>query len=624
MKYSVSYDYAKKNEEQQGVDCSSSAFQIYSGIDHLENKIINDDYIYISVSDLQVEMIRNGKLLPEDDYPGLGGYFTDEATVSQYYTKDGHYDAAGLADCLQQMPHYDNDKAAEAALKNEVYHPEYNRQLICLKIDREKLAELNHGNGQFAAAVGKCEKNDHLGRGGGNQGYNNFLTELYNRGCLTYDESRSRIGENTTCYDYDEKRNRAAMREVDCRESVQQNPALEGKNAVPSKEICEKTSMGPPNYVEAEPFHSTPIVRDGLHEKLNDPDLFKKSPGEIEYSENQFGKQAEGILGTSSGERNAYAQRKAGGAYRRETDDGGHLIGARFSGSPQKENLEAQDRNLNRGGYKQMENRWAEEQKAGNQIYAHVESFRSNGSERPDAFMGYTVMERPDGSRTWDAFSYQNESAETQQAWADALDRLDPDGTRYDTAPNAREYDPSQYADILTDYSYEARRGAKKRGSNSSEKPVEHQQDGNLLSQEGQETTKAENAMAEGPNGEQPQMESIAAPMARLTEQSDAAEKTAAEQETENQEDAGQAKEQGAADDETVSMDDVAGQSDAAEKTAAEQETENQETAGLAENEEAAAEETASLDDVAGQSDAAEKTAAEQETENQEDARQAK
>lgn len=63
-------------------------------------------------------------------------------------------------------------------------------------------------------------------------------------------------------------------------------------------------------------------------------------------------------------DRNSYAQLKAGGEDRRTgedgeaKDDGGHLIGRRFGGSGELDNIVAQDSHLNRGEYKKMEDKW--------------------------------------------------------------------------------------------------------------------------------------------------------------------------------------------------------------------------------------------------------------------------
>ena len=85
------------------------------------------------------------------------------------------------------------------------------------------------------------------------------------------------------------------------------------------------------------------------------------------------------------------------------------------------------------------EDGWDAALENGDKIYAHVDTYKSNGSDRPDVYMGYTVTEHPDGSREWDAFSYQNESAATQEAWADelaAFDEENPEKNPYDNPMN--------------------------------------------------------------------------------------------------------------------------------------------------------------------------------------------
>ena len=155
-----------------------------------------------------------------------------------------------------------------------------------------------------------------------------------------------------------------------------------------------------------------------LHDDLRDPNLFTDNqPGNYTYGETPYGKHAEGNMTLSDGERNARAQREAGGVNRRPTDDGGHLIGNRFDGSGDAENLDAQDSNINRGSYKQLENREAAQLQNGDQVFTSKDTFKSNHSERPDAYMGYDITEQPDGTRDWDAYSYQNENAATQEAW---------------------------------------------------------------------------------------------------------------------------------------------------------------------------------------------------------------
>ncbi len=172
-----------------------------------------------------------------------------------------------------------------------------------------------------------------------------------------------------------------------------------------------------------------------LSEVMDDPTFFEThGAGEYSYDESELGKNAHGILELADEPiRDANAQRQAGGMDRRPDDDGGHLIGARFGGAPTEENLDAQNRNLNRGAYKSEENSWAEALQESAKVYANIDTYKREGTERPDAYMGWTVTESPDGQRHWDAFSYTNESAETQDQWARELEEL-PDT---DDVPNA-------------------------------------------------------------------------------------------------------------------------------------------------------------------------------------------
>ncbi len=159
---------------------------------------------------------------------------------------------------------------------------------------------------------------------------------------------------------------------------------------------------------------------------LKNSKLFEENPpGEYEYYDNGKGKGARGQLALETGERNQYVQRTVGKEDRRDTDDGGHLIGARFKGSGEEENLEAQDRGLNRGGYKRMEGEWASDIKSGEKLYVDIETYKSNGSERPDAYMGYVVKENSDGKRSLETFSYQNEDMQTQDSWDETVNETD-------------------------------------------------------------------------------------------------------------------------------------------------------------------------------------------------------
>ena len=156
-----------------------------------------------------------------------------------------------------------------------------------------------------------------------------------------------------------------------------------------------------------------------LGDDLSNPDLFNEhEAGAYEYGESILGKSAFGTLELPDEvQRNPVAQMAAGGIDRKPDDDGGHLIGARFGGSPDSENLDAQNRQLNRGEYKAMENELAEHVEDGDKVFLNVDALRLDESERPDSFMGYAIFEHPDGSRDSKSFSFSTESKDAQDKW---------------------------------------------------------------------------------------------------------------------------------------------------------------------------------------------------------------
>ena len=160
-----------------------------------------------------------------------------------------------------------------------------------------------------------------------------------------------------------------------------------------------------------------------LSEDLNNPYLFSEhKAGEYEYGENSVGgKTATGSLQIAKEPvRDSKSQTSAGGDSRRSNghewgaDDGGHMIGARFGGETGEENLTAQNRNLNRSDYKQMENEWAAHLEAGDKVFVHIET---DDQQRPNAYMGYAIYESPDGSRDYDTFHMVNESRSEIAHW---------------------------------------------------------------------------------------------------------------------------------------------------------------------------------------------------------------
>ena len=183
-----------------------------------------------------------------------------------------------------------------------------------------------------------------------------------------------------------------------------------------------------------------------IFDKLSSPELFEKNEkGSYTYLEDEHGKTAYGQLVLEKGERDLKAQREAGGEDRRETDDGGHSIGTRFNGSSGYENLTAQDRSLNRGAYKQMENKWANSLEKGEPVFVNIDAYSANKSDRPDAYMGYSITEHKNGKRELDAFSFQNLTKEEQEKMEEIINETDIP----DEDDNPKDYDPKDYSNEL-------------------------------------------------------------------------------------------------------------------------------------------------------------------------------
>ena len=74
-------------------------------------------------------------------------------------------------------------------------------------------------------------------------------------------------------------------------------------------------------------------------------------------------------------------------------DEGGHLIGSRFSGTPEGVNLTPQNMNLNRGNWKKMENEWDRALQDGKKVAVDIRVvYPSGNSFRPDRFeVKYTI-----------------------------------------------------------------------------------------------------------------------------------------------------------------------------------------------------------------------------------------
>lgn len=83
--------------------------------------------------------------------------------------------------------------------------------------------------------------------------------------------------------------------------------------------------------------------------------------------------------------RSKTAQVAAGGPDRRQSDDGGHFIAARFNEPSDWFNHFAQDANFNRGAYRELENSWAKVLKGGHRVFVDIVPHYTGNSTRPDS-----------------------------------------------------------------------------------------------------------------------------------------------------------------------------------------------------------------------------------------------
>lgn len=107
------------------------------------------------------------------------------------------------------------------------------------------------------------------------------------------------------------------------------------------------------------------------------------------YETDKFGRitRCEGTLRLEEGKRNTAHQIRAGGEYRLENDEGGHLIGRRFGGSEKVDNLVPMDSHVNGGEYKEIENDWAAELEKGSNVDVKIQCRYSGESLRPTEFI---------------------------------------------------------------------------------------------------------------------------------------------------------------------------------------------------------------------------------------------
>lgn len=130
------------------------------------------------------------------------------------------------------------------------------------------------------------------------------------------------------------------------------------------------------------------------------------------YETDRYGriKRCEGTLRLEDGKRNTNHQVKAGGEYRLETDEGGHLIGRRFGGSEKVDNIVPMDGHVNRVEYKELEDDCAQELEKGYRVDVKVRCKYEEDSARPSAFIVKYKVTDQDGFTRSEARIISNRS----------------------------------------------------------------------------------------------------------------------------------------------------------------------------------------------------------------------
>jgi hypothetical protein len=106
---------------------------------------------------------------------------------------------------------------------------------------------------------------------------------------------------------------------------------------------------------------------EGLIVNARTDDLqFKTHEGRLDHNPNTYGKEA--------------------------GDHAGHLIGDRFGGSPELDNLVSQAENVNRSEYRKIEEQWAKALRNGQKVQLNIDIHYDQGGVRPSSFdVTYTI-----------------------------------------------------------------------------------------------------------------------------------------------------------------------------------------------------------------------------------------
>ena len=137
--------------------------------------------------------------------------------------------------------------------------------------------------------------------------------------------------------------------------------------------------------------------------------------------------------------------------YDSRVHDKGHLIAAREGGPAKGYNIGAQNRTLNRGEYKTVENAEVRLANQGNEVYASKTAYVSVPGGKPDAYMINDTVMTADGKEHQVHISMQNESPAVQEAWnnesAEAFSQMSKEFDNPNSVPE--EMSESEYTELI-------------------------------------------------------------------------------------------------------------------------------------------------------------------------------
>lgn len=125
--------------------------------------------------------------------------------------------------------------------------------------------------------------------------------------------------------------------------------------------------------------------------------------GRVEHVEGWLGYEERSVE-VARRSRNSYRQGRAGGSWRLEIDDGGHLVATKLKGPGEAINIVAMARRLNRAGqdnWWSMERTWIDLRRRGEQVHARIDIEYTGESERPSLF---GIVHRHGGTTHFEEF----------------------------------------------------------------------------------------------------------------------------------------------------------------------------------------------------------------------------